>query len=207
MFTLLPSGICEDRRLMEEVFHHYRVGPVNSGITRYIYPMGNARNMPRPGARATRLGYLARTAMVAWNQGVDLFAEADNRLALGFEYTASLLLGETVHAYGKIVDNRGRFNDIYEGILQHYRSQKHMNLPQTERRAARSRSLAQCAHLLQRNPRRCKLKAAPEPSKIAATAGARQMTTYPAPAGAIAVAAGESFKTRSTNSRRAAEAR
>jgi hypothetical protein len=197
MFTLLSIGVfCEDRKLMEEVFHHYRLGPVNSGIARYIYPDGQCQETCRDqGHVQLGLGYLARTAMVAWNQGVDLFAEADNRLALGFEYTASLLLGENVHAYGKIVDTWARFSDIYEGILQHYRSQKHIDLPQTEKAALRvrdhSRSVLTC---FKGSPAGAKLKPAPEPSKIAAAAGAREIATSAAPAGAIAVAAGESIQ-------------
>jgi hypothetical protein len=63
------------------------------------------------------LGYLARTSIIAWNLGVDLFGEADNHIALGYEYAASLLLGEKVHAYRKIVDTRSCFSDIYEGAL------------------------------------------------------------------------------------------
>jgi polygalacturonase len=133
--------------------------------------------------------------MVAWNQGIDLFAEADNRLALSFEYTASLLLGEKVHAYGKIVDTRGRINDIYEGILQHYRSQKRMDLPQTEKAAMRVRDHSRSVlSFFKGGPAGAMLKPAPEPSKIAATAGARETPTSAAPAGAIAVAPGESIQ-------------
>ncbi len=123
MFTLLSIGIfCEDHKLMDAVYRHYRIGLVNSGITRYIYPSGQCEETCRDqGHTQLGLGYLASTCIIAWNQGVDLFGEADNRIALGYEYTASLLLGEKVPVYGKIVDTRGRFSDIYDGILQHYR--------------------------------------------------------------------------------------
>ncbi len=119
MFTLLSIGVyCDDRKLMDEAYHHYRLGPANSGITRYIYPSGQCEETTRDqGHVQLGLGYLARTSIVAWNQGVDLFKEADNRLALGYEYTASLLLGEPVHAYGKIQDTQSRFSDVYEGVL------------------------------------------------------------------------------------------
>ena len=141
MFTLLSIGIfCDDRKLMDEVYHHYRVVPVNSGITRYVYPMRQCEETTRDqGHVQLGLSYLANTCIAAWNQGVDLYAEADNRLALGFEYTASLLLGEKVHAYGKIQDTRARFSDMYESVLQHYRFIKHIDLPQTEKAVQRVR--------------------------------------------------------------------
>jgi hypothetical protein len=141
------------------------------------------------------LGYLARTSIIAWNQGVDLFAEADNRIALGYEYTASLLLGKEVQVYGKIVDTRSRFSDIYEGVLQHYRSIKHMDLPFTEKAALRARDHSRGVLTFFRGaPTPVRLQPAPAPSKIAATAGAQPAPTAPAPADSIAVAPGESIQ-------------
>jgi hypothetical protein len=197
MFTLLSIGVfCDDHRLMDEVYHHYRVGPVNSGITRYIYPSGQCEETCRDqGHVQLGLGYLARTSIIARNQGVDLFGEADNRIALGYEYTASLLLGENVPAYGKIVDTRSRFSDIYEGILQHYRSIKHMDLPYTEKAALRARDQSRGVLTFYRGGSSLiKLQPAPAPSKIAATAGAQPAPTAPAPADSIAVAPGESIQ-------------
>ena len=197
MFTLLAIGIfCDDRKLIDEVYHHYRVGPVNSGITCYVYPSGQCEETCRDqGHVQLGLGYLARTSIAAWNQGVDLFAEADNRLALGYEYTASLLLGEKVHAYGRIQDTRARFSDIYEGVLQHYRYVKHIDLPQTEKAAMRARdhSLGVLT-FFKGGPIPTKMQPAPVPSKIAAKAGAQENSTAPASASPIAVAPGESIQ-------------
>ncbi len=62
----------------------------------------------------------------------------DNRLALGIEYTARYMLGEDLPAYGKISqETRGRFSDTYHIILQHYRYEKHMAMPYTEKAAAK----------------------------------------------------------------------
>lgn len=197
MFTLLSIGIfCDDHKLMDEVYHHYRLGPANSGITRYIYPSGQCEETCRDqGHVQLGLGYLARTSVVAWNQGVDLFAEADNRLALGYEYTASLLLGEKVHAYGKIIDTRSRFSDVYEGVLQHYRYIKHMDLPYTEKAALRARDDSRGVLTFFRGDSSpIGLQPPPAPSKIAATAGAQPTPTAPAPADVIAVAPGESIQ-------------
>jgi hypothetical protein len=172
------------------------VGLVNSGITRYVYPSGQCEETCRDqGHVQLGLGYLARTSIVAWNQGVDLFAEADNRLALGYEYTASLLLGEKVHVYGKVVDTRSRFNDIYEGVLQHYHFMKHIDLPQTEKAALRARDHSLGVLLFFKGgPLPAKLQPAPAPAKIAATAGAQAAPTTPAPADSIAVAPRESIQ-------------
>ena len=48
MYTLLAIGVfCEDRNLMESVYRHFRTGPVNSGITRYVYPSGQCEESCR----------------------------------------------------------------------------------------------------------------------------------------------------------------
>lgn len=197
MFTLLSIGVfCDDHRLMDDVYRHYRAGPVNSGITRYIYPDGQCEETTRDQSHVQLgFGYLARTAIIAWNQGVDLFAEADNRLALGYEYTASLLLGEKVHAYGKIVDTRSRFSDIYEGVLQHYRYIKQIDLPYTEKAAMRVRDHSRGVLTYFRGgPVSGNLQPAPAPSRVAATAGAQAISTAPVPSASITVAPGESIQ-------------
>lgn len=199
MFTLLAIGIfCEDRQLMDAVYEHYRTGPVNSGITRYVYPSGQCEETTRDqGHVQLGLGYFARTAIVAWNQGVDLFAEADNRLALGFEYTAQLLLGEPVPVYGIVVDHRSRFSDVYEGILQHYRYVKHIDMPYTGRAAEQARDHAHGVVMFFRgaqSPEPKMLRAAPAPSKIATLAGAQSKPTSAAAASAISIAPGASIQ-------------
>ena len=200
MDAMLSIGIfCENRQMMEEVYRHYRVGPVNSGITRYIYPNGQCEESTRDqGHTQLGLGYLARTAIVAWNQGVDLFAEADNRLALGYEYTAKFMLGEEVPVFGKISeDSRGHFGDIYEGVLQHYRYEKHMAMPYTEQAAAKALPRSRSVISLFRGDRggaAGKLLPAPAPSMIAAMAGAQANPTGGAPTASISVAAGQSIQ-------------
>ena len=199
MFTLLAIGVyCEDRALMESVYHHFRLGPVNSGITHYVYPSGQCEETCRDqGHTQLGLSYMANTCVIAWNQGVDLFGEADNRLALGFEYTARYMLGEDVPVYGKISEQtRGRFSDTYHVILQHYRYEQHMAMPYTERAAAkvlRPRSIATMFRGDQ-GEAPVKLKPAPEPSKIAVTAGAQAMPMSAPAATGIAVAPGESIQ-------------
>jgi hypothetical protein len=144
MFTLLAIGVfCEDRRLMESVYAHYRLGPVNGSITRYVYPSGQCEETTRDQNHVQLgLGYFAQTALAAWNQGVDLFGEADDRLALGYEYTARLLLGEPVPVYGGIVDKSAHFHDGYELVLEHYQNRKNKHMPFTEQAALLVRATA-----------------------------------------------------------------
>lgn len=199
MYTLLAIGVyCEDRGLMESVYRHFRIGPVNSGITHYVYPSGQCEETCRDQGH-TQLGltYMANTCVIAWNQGVDLFGEADNRLALGFEYTARYMLGEDVPVYGKISEQtRGKFSDTYHAILQHYRYEKHMAMPYTEKAAAKVLRPHSIATMFRGDQRHTpvELKPAPEPSKIATTAGAQARPTSAPSATAIVVAPGESIQ-------------
>jgi len=199
MYTLLSIGIfCEKRELMESVYAHFRTGPLNSGITRYIYPSGQCEETTRDqGHVQLGLGYMARTAVVAWNQGVDLFGEADNRLALGYEYTSRYMLGQDVPVYGKIAPmERGKFRDVYEGVLQHYRYVKHMDMPFTDQAAAKALPRSHGVVLFFRGERGAAptLLPAPAPSPIADMAGAQQKASAMAPASAVQVAAGESIQ-------------
>ena len=182
MYTLLAIGVfCEDRDLMEAVYRHYRVGLGNSGITRYIYPSGQCEESCRDqGHTQLGLSYLVNVCVVAWNQGVDLFAEADNRLALGMEYTARYMLGEDVPAYGKISEQtRGKFGDLYHPVLQHYRYEKHIAMPYTERAAEKVQRAHTVATMFRGDSGNgpADLKPAPGASKIATTAGAQAATT------------------------------
>jgi len=199
MYTLLAIGVyCEDRSLMESVYRHYRTGLVNSGITRYVYPSGQCEESCRDqGHTQLGLSYFANTCVVAWNQGVDLFSEADNRLALGVEYTARFMLGEDVPAYGKISQQtRGRFGDFYHEVLQHYRYEKHLEMPYTERAAAKVLRAHSPATMFRGDNGKAavKLKPAPAPSTIAVMAGAQLTPTGPEVNATITVTPGESIQ-------------
>jgi hypothetical protein len=199
MYTLLSIGVfCEDRTLMESVYGHFRTGLVNSGITRYVYPSGQCEETCRDqGHTQLGLGYFINTCVVAWNQGVDLFAEGDNRLALGVEYTARYMLGEDVPAYGTPSEvTRGKFSDIYHTVLQHYRYEKKMTMPYTEKAAAKVQRAHSVATMFRGETSKTptKLKPPPAPSKIAITAGAQKKPMSAPPAHAITVAPGESIQ-------------
>lgn len=199
MHTLLAIGIfCEDRELMNSVYRHFRLGPENSGITRYVYPSGQCEETCRDqGHTQLGLSYMVNTCLIAWNQGVDLFGEADNRLALGVEYTARYNLGEDVPVYGRISDrSRGRFSDFYNAVLQHYRYVKHIDMPYTERAAAKVLRSHTTATMFRGGMGKApvKLKPAPAASPIAAHAGAQAKAIVTVPASAVPVAPGESIQ-------------
>jgi hypothetical protein len=198
MYTLLAIGVfCEDRDLMEAVYRHYRVGLGNSGITRYIYPSGQCEESCRDqGHTQLGLSYLVNTCVIAWNQGVDLFAEADNRLALGMEYTARYMLGEDAPAYGKLSEQaRGKFGDLYHPVLQHYRYEKHIAMPYTEKAAEKVQSAHTVATMFRGGGRPLvDLKPAPEAAKIATTAGAQAKPTGAVTAADITVSPGHSIQ-------------
>jgi len=199
MYTLLSVSVfCEDRNLMNLVYQHYRTGPGNSGITRYVYPSGQCEESCRDqGHTQLGLGFFVDTCVVARNQGVDLFAEADNRLALGIEYTARYMLGEDVPAYGKISEQtRGKFSDIYHTVLQHYRYEKHIAMPYTEKAVQKVLRAHTVATMFRGDNGKttANLKAAPAASKIAVMAGAQTKPMNEPPATAVTIAPGKSIQ-------------
>ena len=195
MNTMLCVGIfCDDRGIFDRAVNHFLRGPGNSGITKYIYPSGQCQENTRDQSHTQLgLGELATGCQVAWNQGVDLFGAADNRLALGFEYTAKYMLGEDVQCYGTISRNgRGRFRDIYGPVYRHYTEHKGIDMPYTKRAAERSRNSGIDLEVVAESS--SILKGAPRPSPIAARAGAQSGPTDEAPGDAIKVEVGQSIQ-------------
>ena len=134
--TMMCIGIfCDDREIFDRAVNHFLLGRGNGGITKYFYPSGQCQESTRDmGHTQMGLDYFAKACQVAWNQGVDLYQTAGNRLALGFEYTAKYMLDEDVPAYGTISGKgRGRFRDNYESVFQHYRYVKGLDMPYTKR--------------------------------------------------------------------------
>ncbi len=189
---MLCIGIfCDNRAIFDRAVNQYLRGPVNGGITRYVYPSGQCQESTRDQAHAQLgLGELAQACQVAWTQGVDLYGAADNRLALGFEYTARFLSGEEVPAQGGLSPRRpGRLTPIYEGIYQHYRFVKGLEMPYTERAMEKSRARSWAALTSYQEPAvdgsTPKQTGPPRPSAIAAGAGALREATAQPPADAI----------------------
>jgi len=140
--TLLGIGVFTDRPdIFKKAVDRFYWGPTNGGITKYIYPNGQIQESTRDWPHVQLgLGEFAKAAQIAWTQGVDFYGVADERLALGVEYTCKFMLGEEVPVYGPISNRgRGEFRDIYESVYTHYSSQRGTPMPYTERAIAMTR--------------------------------------------------------------------
>jgi len=194
MDTMLGIAIfCDDHVMFDKVIDHYLFGEGNSGITKYVYPNGQCQESTRDQSHTQLgLGELAQTCQIAWTQGVDLYGAAQNRLALGFEYTSRYMLGKDVDAYGEI-SSKGRkgFNDIYESVYRHYHDVKGLEMPYTKLAADTNRNRAGLSLLTSvRAPLPGAVNLAGNtplvPVKIAERAGANVLTgTVPAVPGKV----------------------
>ncbi|MES2459804.1 MAG: glycoside hydrolase family 97 catalytic domain-containing protein [Armatimonadota bacterium] len=141
--TLLCIGILtDDRALFERGVDFYLNSGGNGAITNYIYPSGQCAETTRDqGHVQLGLGMLETACRVARNQGVDLYGAANNRLAVGFEYTAKYNLGEDVPCDGGTpgAKGRGKFTPIYESVYRHYAVEKKLPMPYTRRVLERTR--------------------------------------------------------------------
>lgn len=132
----------DNRKMFNNAVDHFLHGPVNGSIFKYIYPSGQCQESARDqGHVQLGLGEFAGAAQVAFTQGVDLFSIADNRIALGYEYTASFVLGEQPYSYGVISEKARIPRDDYEYVYRHY-SAAGVKIPYTKRAADSIRSTA-----------------------------------------------------------------
>jgi hypothetical protein len=184
MFTVMAIAIyLDDLQLFNRAVRHYQYGYTNAGILKYVWPSGQCEESCRDqGHVQLGLGYFSYAALVAWNQGVDLFAAGNNRLALGFEYTSKYMLGQDVPHFGVISPRvRGRFGDFYEAVYQHYRFDKKMEMPYTSQAADKARNenrAITAVWLFRGGPEADNLAPAPKPEPQAADAGARDEDTH-----------------------------
>jgi parallel beta-helix repeat protein len=134
--SLVAMGIyLDNREMFNNAVNHYLRAPFNGSIFKYIYPNGQCQETPRDQAHVQLgLGEFAGAAQVAYSQGVDLFAVGNNRLALGFEFTARYLLGELPSCYCKISDRATALRDDYEVVSVHYKNMG-IALPWTQQAA------------------------------------------------------------------------
>ncbi|HEY4290922.1 MAG TPA: right-handed parallel beta-helix repeat-containing protein [Puia sp.] len=141
--SLIAIAVFTDNRpLYDNAVDHFKHGPVNGSIFKYIYPNGQCQESPRDqGHVQLGIGEFAGAAQVAYTQGTDLFSMADNRIALGFEYTARFLLGETPYCYCTISERAKVLRDDYEYVYRHYTA-KGLDLPYTKRAADSVRAKA-----------------------------------------------------------------
>jgi len=199
--TMICIGVfCDDHDIFDRAVNHLLRGNGNGGITKYFYPSGQCQENTRDMGH-TQLGmrYFAEACQVAWNQGIDLYGAAGNRLALGYEYTARYMLGEEVPVYGIISAlGRGRFSDIYEVVFQHYRYIKGLDMPYTARAIESTRTISSVALItsykgpLTNSP--MTTSGTPVASKFATLAGALSTSSVEPPSNSIKVAPGDSIQ-------------
>ena len=152
--TMLAMGVfLDDREIFDRGVNYYRNGRGNGRVTHYFSKSGQCQETGRDQDH-TQMGlcYLSRAAEIAWKQGVDLYAAADNRLVLGYEYTAKYNLGHEVpyepfrsvegrYNY-KNISKRGPLDPIYEIVYHHYHDRLGMEMPFTAEAVARTRGKA-----------------------------------------------------------------
>ena len=120
-------------------------GHSNGAIPNYIRESGQCQESGRDQQHAQLgLGFLADLCEIAWKQGDDLYGAFDNRVALGFEYTAKYNLGEEVdykpvsdlfgnNRYAVISEKgRGNFRPVYEKVYHHYHDLKGLEMKYTK---------------------------------------------------------------------------
>jgi parallel beta-helix repeat protein len=111
----------DDRKLFDEAIHNFLYAPVNGSLFKYFYPSGQCQETTRDqGHVQLGIGQFAGAAQIAYTQGVDLFRLADARMALGYEYSASVLMGKRPHAYGFISERAMELRDDFEYVYRHY---------------------------------------------------------------------------------------
>jgi hypothetical protein len=152
--TVMAIGIfCSDYWIYERALRYYVNGGGNGRLTNYVInEAGQIQETGRDQAH-TQLGIalLSDCCEMAWHQGLNLYAYADNRLLKGFEYTAKYNLGNDVpftHVLDRTgkyehfkpsVISRGELRAVYEQIYNHYVNRMGLTAPYTEQAAARIR--------------------------------------------------------------------
>ncbi len=196
--SILAIGVYTDNREMfSNAVDHFLYGNVNGSLLKYIYPSGQCQESTRDqGHVQLGLGEFAGAARIAYTQGVDLFSVANNRLALGYEYTARFVTGEKPYCYGVISERAKDVRDDYEYVYRHYTS-KGIDMPYTKIAAEQVRPKADRSILTAfRAPSVVAPKNIPAPlaSKIAFPAEALDKPMTNIPANAIIVNPGESIQ-------------
>lgn len=145
--TLICIGIFMDRQdIFDLAYNQILKGESNGAIDNYFNDWGQCQESGRDqGHTQMGLGFINTVCEIAWKQGRDLYAAYDNRLALGYEYTAKYLLGEDVkyvkyktfqgkEVFGDSISavGRGKFSPIYERAYHHYHDRMKMDLPYTK---------------------------------------------------------------------------
>ena len=186
----------DDRRLFDEAIDNFLHAPFNGSLFKYFYPSGQCQETTRDqGHVQLGIGQFAGAAQIAYTQGVDLFRIAGSRLGLGYEYSASVLMGVRPYAYGVISERAMELRDDFEYVYRHYEAMG-ISLPWTKKCADSIRLRANRSILTAvRNWQRPRIDY-PKPviSMIGYPAGAKDSPVNPLPAAWVAVEPGASVQ-------------
>ncbi len=140
----------DDHPLFDRALQYYRFGCGDGQLAHYIYANGECQETGRD-QQHTQLGlaHMGDCCEMAWHQGLDLYANLDNRLLLGFEYTARYNLGEDV-PFEPDIDQTGKYRHnaisprstlrpVFEQIYNHYVHRRGLPAPWTQRAAEKLR--------------------------------------------------------------------
>jgi parallel beta-helix repeat protein len=195
--SILAMAIFTDNRAMyENAVDHYLHAPVNGSIFKYIYPSGQCQESTRDqGHVQLGLGEFAGAAQIAFTQGTDLYSLANNRLALGYEYTAQFLMGKKPHCYGIISERAKNLRDDFESVYAHYTAMG-VDMPYTKMAADSIRPRASRSILtsVRANTKPITKHIALKPSGIGYIAGAGASKNEAVPANAVYVDPGQSVQ-------------
>ena len=186
----------DDRKLFDEAIDNFLHAPVNGSIFKYFYPSGQCQETLRDqGHVQLGIGQFAGAAQIAYTQGVDLFRLAGARMALGYEYSASILMGKRPHAYGVISERAMELRDDFEYVYRHYEAMG-IDLPCTKKCADSIRARAHRSVLT--SVRKWSRPQSPYPapliSSVAYPAGASDGLSSIIPKESIIVASGSSVQ-------------
>ncbi|WP_199042610.1 alginate lyase family protein [Glycomyces salinus] len=146
--TIMAIAVFSDDRAMFEDAVRYAAGGAGNGTVTNIVvdDAGQGQESGRSQSYAQLgIGLLADAAEVAWNQGVDLYGLAGDRILAGYEYIARYNLGGEVpfetdlDRTGKYLkteisdDNFGRFRPVQEMAYGHYAGRRGLAAPDLER--------------------------------------------------------------------------
>jgi hypothetical protein len=153
--ALITMGVlCDDTNIFNEGVEYFKHGQGNGSISNavpilYSDNFGQWQESGRDQPHAQLgVGLLGSACQVAWNQGVDLFGYANNRLLAGAEYVAKCNLSypaseipytfynncSDARQYALTISGRGRIGwPIWELIYNHYAVRGGLTAPYTKK--------------------------------------------------------------------------
>lgn len=145
---------CNHRPMFEKALRYYTNGHGNGSLLHYVInEEGQIQESGRDQAHTQLgIGMLAECCAIAWNQGLNLYAYAHNRLLKGFEYVAKFNLGNDDVPFTEWLDRTGKYHHtkisqqergnlraVYEQVYNHYHNQMGLATPYIQQAAEKLR--------------------------------------------------------------------